>query len=55
MENLNLENISSSILQQFEQMGISKDNLLILSIILFLIIEKSDDYILIIILILLIK
>ena len=55
MEDLNLEKISSNILNYFEQLGISKDNLLIISIILFLIFEKSDDFILILILVLLLK
>lgn len=56
MENLNLEKISESILDYFENnLGLSKDNLLIISLIIFLIFEKSDDYILILFLVLLIK
>lgn len=55
MENLNLEKISESILDYFENnLGLSKDNLLIISLIIFLIFEKSDDYILILFLVFLI-
>ena len=54
MNNLNLEDMSNNIIKQFEQLGISKDSLLIISIILFLLSEKSDDYILILFLIMLI-
>lgn len=55
MENFDLEQISNSLLNYFEVLGISKDNLIIVLLILFLLIEKSDDYILLIILILLMK
>ena len=55
MENFDLDQISNKFLKYFEDFGISKDNLIIALLILFLIMEKSDDYILIILLILLIK
>lgn len=54
MENLDLEKISGTVLKYFESLGIPKDNLLIIAIIIFLIFEKSDDYIMILILVLLI-
>lgn len=55
LENLDLEKISGTFLNYFENLGIPKDSLLIISIIIFLIFEKSDDYIMILILVLLIN
>lgn len=55
MENLSIEKFSEPILDYFENLGISKDNLLILTLIFLLIYEKNSDIFLIIILVLLLN
>ena len=56
MDNFDIQKISSNILKFFEvNYGITKDTLLILCIIAFLILEDSNDFLLILVLIMLIK
>lgn len=55
MENLSIDKFSEPILDYFENLGISKDNLLILGLIFLLMYEKNTDMILILVLVLLLN